>query len=160
MDHDMASTVSRHVDACLHHLMDELDLRALLALTHPHAAPGQPALDLVMSILAERTDLNWPWLHSAFPSARAALTALAALHGALARLSPWTAHGIEDAVTAAAAEVRGGTRQRIEDLLRFAIHQHVSPLPFAEVMQIMGQKRCLARIKRVEAAFRRAQTIG
>ena len=120
---------------------------------------GQPALDLVLPILAERTDLNWSWLHHAFPSAHVVLDTCAATQAALARLDPWTARGVADAISAS-AEACGMPRVRIEELLRFAVLQHLSPLPLAEVMQVVGQGRCLARLERVRTVFQQAQLIG
>lgn len=151
--------VSQHVELCLRHLMENLDMGALLALTHRHAPAGQAALDLIMPILAEQADLRWPLLHNAFPSPRLILALLAATSAALVGVDPWTEGGIEGAITQVSDSLRA-SREQLDRLLQSVILQHTSPLQLAAVMHVLGKKRCLARLERVAAAFRRAQMIG
>jgi hypothetical protein len=151
--------VNQHVQACLHHLTDTLGLRDLLALTQPQAAAGQVSLDLVLPIVAERSGPCWPLLHSAFPHAQATLAGFAALSGALAQVDPWTASGIEAAVSMA-CEAQRMAHDALERLLHLTILQHTSALPLAAVMQVLGKDRCMARLERAAASFQRAQMIG
>ena len=151
--------VSQHVELCLRHLMESLDLGALLALTQPHAPAGQAALDLIMPILAEQADLRWPLLHDAFQSPRLTIAMFVASSAALGRVGPWTEDGIEGAITLV-SESQRASREQLDRLLRLAILQHTSPLQLAAVMHVLGKNRCLARLQRAEAAFQRAQMIG
>jgi len=151
--------VSQHVELCLRHLMENLDMRALLALTHRHAPAGQAALDLIMPILTEKTELRWPVLHNAFPSPRLTIDLFAASSAALVGVDPWTERGIEVAITHVSDSLRA-PREQLDRLLQSVILQHTTPLQLAAVMHVLGKKRCLARLERVEAAFHRAQMIG
>lgn len=154
-----ADVVSRHVESCVRHLMDDLDLRSLLALTHHHAPAGQAAIDLVMPLLAEPADFRWPLLHDAFPSPRLTIAMFSAASAALIEVDPWTEFDIEAAITLVSKSQRASPEQ-LDRLLRMAILQHPSPLRLAAVMQVLGKNRCLDRLQRVEVAFRRAQMIG
>jgi hypothetical protein len=158
-DQMSVDVVSRHVESCVRHLMEDLDLRSLLALTHRYAPAGQAALDLVMPLLAEPADFRWPLLHDAFPSPRLIIATFTAASATLVRVDPWTEAGIEEAITLV-SESRCASPGQLDRLLRMAILQHPSPLQLAAVMQVLGKNRCLARLRRVEAAFGRAQMIG
>jgi hypothetical protein len=151
--------VGQHVESCVRHLMEDLDLRSLLALTHRHAPAGQGALDLVMPLLAEQADLRWPLLHGTFPSPRLVTTVFAAACAALDEVDPWTEDGIEAAINLVSASPCASP-EPVDRLLRMAILQHTSPLRLAAVMHVLGKNRCLARLRRAEGEFRCAQMIG
>lgn len=150
---------STHIQLTRAFLDAELRLDRLLALTHGRAAAGSAALQLVLPVVAKVPRTHWELLARPGSPPMPVGDMGDWLGGTLAALEPWAPGSIEG-VFESACRAFEASRQEMHTLVSVLVLGEPTPLPLAEVLEVMGREKVLARLRASTQAFKSMQMVG
>lgn len=150
---------STHVQLTRAFLDAELRLDRLIALTHGRAAAGSAALQLVLPVVAKAPRTQWELLARPGASSMRVGDMGDWLGHALAGLQPWSPAGI-DGLFDAAGRAFEVSEDEMRTLVSVLVLGEPTPLPLAEVLEVMGREKVLARLGASTQAFKSMQMVG
>ncbi|WKB55586.1 hypothetical protein [Eleftheria terrae] len=150
--------VSRHVEATLEFLHEDLKLKRLLALTYSRAEAGQAAIDLVLPLFCGPRTPPWHLVHLS-GEASVTLKMLDDCLAAFEQLRMWSACDIESAIAGTAASLQTSTA-KLSALISYMVFGNPPGIPIGDLLEFFGKSQSLSTLRRNTETFRSMNLIS